>query len=83
VYDSKGLEFDDVNYLPHSSRSIDLMGSQVLLWNFFQDSTANSSQWRIVHGPPPEFDDVKHAGICSEVFFVCFVTFQPTYDVAS
>ena len=48
---------------------------QVLLYNFFEDSTADLSQWRVVLNAAgrraslsvPRFDDSRHAGICSEV----------------
>ena len=47
--------------------------TQVLLYNFFKDSTASASQWRLVMRdspdgvPVPDFDETKHAGICTEV----------------
>ncbi|KAF4623894.1 hypothetical protein D9613_001576 [Agrocybe pediades] len=61
LYESKGLEFDDV-----------------LLYKFFEDSTVELSQWRLVlnrlsdHGgtPAPRFDEVRHAGVCSELKFL-------------
>ncbi|TFK38654.1 hypothetical protein BDQ12DRAFT_96280 [Crucibulum laeve] len=61
LYDSKGLEFNDV-----------------LLYNFFQDSVADHSQWRVVlnevdngeHITPPRFDESRHAAICSELKFL-------------
>ena len=49
---------------------------QVLLYNFFKDSTANVNQWRVVRRgnsdethdiPAPDFDETKHASICTEV----------------
>jgi len=52
---------------------------QVLLYNFFEDSTANASQWRLVlrgmsngacNVPVPDFDETKHASICTEVVFL-------------
>ncbi|KAL1741953.1 hypothetical protein HDZ31DRAFT_44303 [Schizophyllum fasciatum] len=56
LYESKGLEFDDV-----------------LLFNFFHDSSVETSQWRVVlnamhpdrrqHIPAPRFDDNLHAGL--------------------
>ncbi|TFK51884.1 hypothetical protein OE88DRAFT_1483274 [Heliocybe sulcata] len=63
LYESKGLEFDDV-----------------LLYNFFKDSTSDFSQWRVVlnamvesqgeHISVPSFDEVRHASICSELKFL-------------
>ncbi|EJD54497.1 hypothetical protein AURDEDRAFT_179643, partial [Auricularia subglabra TFB-10046 SS5] len=59
VYESKGLEFDDV-----------------LLYNFFDDSTVNVNQWRVVLNAvsddagslaAPRFDDIRHAGVCAEL----------------
>ncbi|KAH6917678.1 hypothetical protein BKA70DRAFT_1556138 [Coprinopsis sp. MPI-PUGE-AT-0042] len=54
LYDSKGLEFDDV-----------------LLYQFFEDSTLDLSRWRVLLNllpgqMAPKFDDVRHAGLCSE-----------------
>ncbi|CAA7264670.1 unnamed protein product [Cyclocybe aegerita] len=63
LYESKGLEFDDV-----------------LLYKFFEDSTVDFSQWRVVLSllekinetgvSAPKFDDVRHAGVCSELKFL-------------
>ncbi|KAI0327262.1 hypothetical protein GY45DRAFT_1428013 [Cubamyces sp. BRFM 1775] len=63
LYESKGLEFNDV-----------------LLFNFFEDSTADASQWRVVlNAVPPEqrsklsaprFDEARHSGICRELKFL-------------
>ncbi|SJL05199.1 uncharacterized protein ARMOST_08565 [Armillaria ostoyae] len=61
VYESKGLEFNDV-----------------LLYNFFADSTASLAQWRVVLNgidrskqdlkhPPPQFGHILHASICNEL----------------
>ncbi|KAK0506463.1 hypothetical protein EDD18DRAFT_32642 [Armillaria luteobubalina] len=61
VYESKGLEFNDV-----------------LLYNFFADSSADLAQWRVVlnaieenkqdlKNPPPRFDHIRHASICNEL----------------
>ncbi|KAK0440837.1 hypothetical protein EV421DRAFT_1905200 [Armillaria borealis] len=61
VYESKGLEFNDV-----------------LLYNFFADSSAGLTQWRVVlnaveeskqdpRNPPPQFDHIRHASICNEL----------------
>ncbi|KAM5542265.1 hypothetical protein V8D89_004138, partial [Ganoderma adspersum] len=55
VYESKGLEFDDV-----------------LLYNFFEDSKVEYSQWRVLlNSVPgceaPAFDDGRHGGVCREL----------------
>ncbi|KAL4254519.1 hypothetical protein ABKN59_003247 [Abortiporus biennis] len=61
LYESKGLEFNDV-----------------LLYNFFEDSTVDLSQWRVILNsiPPikglrcPSFDEVRHSGVCRELKFL-------------
>ncbi|KAF8261742.1 hypothetical protein EI94DRAFT_1745299 [Lactarius quietus] len=63
LYESKGLEFNDV-----------------LLYNFFEDSTVDVSHWRVVLNaierarrekiPAPNFDENRHAGVCSELKFL-------------
>ncbi|KAL0065389.1 hypothetical protein AAF712_007595 [Marasmius tenuissimus] len=63
LYESKGLEFDDV-----------------LLFDFFEDSTVDLGQWRVVLNliPPedrnfvstPRFEDTQHAGVNSELKFL-------------
>ncbi|KAH8101589.1 hypothetical protein BXZ70DRAFT_104267, partial [Cristinia sonorae] len=62
LYESKGLEFDDV-----------------LLYNFFEDSTVDLSQWRVVLNVLPgdarqincpRFDDTRHSGVCREFLYV-------------
>ncbi|GLB36677.1 putative uvrD-like helicase C-terminal domain [Lyophyllum shimeji] len=63
LYESKGLEFNDV-----------------LLFNFFEDSTVELSQWRLllnvlddnsINGvAAPRFDETRHAGICAELKFL-------------
>ncbi|KAN0138675.1 hypothetical protein V8E53_003663, partial [Lactarius tabidus] len=63
LYESKGLEFNDV-----------------LLYNFFEDSTVDVAQWRVVLNaidrakrekiPAPTFDENRHAGVCSELKFL-------------
>ncbi|KAG2096334.1 uncharacterized protein F5147DRAFT_839983 [Suillus discolor] len=58
LYESKGLEFNDV-----------------LLYNFFEDSTVDLSRWRVVlngvdgQGYAPNFDrdEARYAGVCSEL----------------
>ncbi|THH32624.1 hypothetical protein EUX98_g1581 [Antrodiella citrinella] len=60
LYESKGLEFDDV-----------------LLYNFFEDSTVDAAQWRVVlnvlSGKDincPRFDENRHSGVCRELKFL-------------
>lgn len=48
---------------------------QVLLYNFFEDSTVDEARWRVVlnalpaqkHLKCPQFDETRHAGVCREV----------------
>jgi len=58
---------------------MDFNTTQVLLYNFFEDSDANANQWRLVmrgrsdgtyETPVPEFDETKHASICIEVLLL-------------
>lgn len=78
LYESKGLEFNDVGFvISDRLRSVAHAFRQVLLFNFFEDSTADVSQWRVVlNAVPPEqrgklsaprFDEARHSGICREV----------------
>ncbi|KAI0079047.1 hypothetical protein K474DRAFT_723989 [Panus rudis PR-1116 ss-1] len=61
LYESKGLEFNDV-----------------LLYNFFEDSTVDLSQWRVLlnmlpdskHLKCPRFDETRHSGVCRELKFL-------------
>ncbi|PCH33046.1 hypothetical protein WOLCODRAFT_62498 [Wolfiporia cocos MD-104 SS10] len=63
LYESKGLEFNDV-----------------LLYNFFADSTVDATRWRVVLNALPEhyarlhkaphFDDSRHHGVCRELKFL-------------
>ncbi|KAH8834708.1 hypothetical protein DL96DRAFT_1808678 [Flagelloscypha sp. PMI_526] len=62
LYESKGLEFDDV-----------------LLYNFFEDSSVELAQWRVVLNvlvetkpsvTPPRFNETLHAGVCNELKFL-------------
>ncbi|TFY53518.1 hypothetical protein EVG20_g10077, partial [Dentipellis fragilis] len=57
LYESKGLEFDDV-----------------ILWNFFEDSTIDTKRWRqlIEYALEirPTFDEFKLAGLSSELKFL-------------
>lgn len=46
----------------------------MLLYNFFEDSTVDLSQWRVVlNSLPmkqvncPRFDETRHSGVCREV----------------
>jgi hypothetical protein len=50
--------------------------TKVLLYNFFEDSTATLNQWRLVlngvsdgddFSDAPTFDETRHASICVEV----------------
>ena len=66
LYESKGLEFNDVG--PHPAGiSKFFNATQVLVYNFFKDSTANVNQWRLVMRGDP--DETRHASICMEVWF--------------
>lgn len=46
-----------------------------MLYNFFEDSVPSAATWRVVlHGlqevtlgPAPQFDEIRHAVICSEL----------------
>ena len=46
---------------------------QVVLYDFFHDSTLDVSQWRVILNavdvsmPVPDFDEMSHAPLCSEV----------------
>ncbi|KAI0809031.1 P-loop containing nucleoside triphosphate hydrolase protein [Irpex lacteus] len=61
LYESKGLEFNDV-----------------LLYNFFQDSTVEKGQWRVIlndlpdkeAGRCPSFNPSRHNGVCRELKFL-------------
>ncbi|KAI0693657.1 hypothetical protein BC835DRAFT_1352925 [Cytidiella melzeri] len=61
IYESKGLEFDDV-----------------LLYNFFEDSPVDVTQWRVIlnalpaqkHLKCPQFDEARHGGVCRELKFL-------------
>ena len=53
------------------------MMRQVLLYNFFEDSTVELSQWKVILNALddrlkkrikcPQFDDARHSGVCREV----------------
>ena len=61
----------------HISLLLTRLNWKVLLYKFFEDSTVELSQWRVVlnllkddavSGPAaPQFDENRHAGLCSEV----------------
>ncbi|KAH9910160.1 uncharacterized protein B0H18DRAFT_516086 [Fomitopsis serialis] len=65
LYESKGLEFNDV-----------------LLYNFFADSTVEHSQWRVILNAlsnsdkavatvkAPDFDEKRHNGVCRDLKFL-------------
>jgi hypothetical protein len=62
------------SFLGSPPTNIDRM--QVLIYNYFKDSTCDLSQWRLVlnflessskTAIAPQFDEIKHAGICTEV----------------
>ena len=78
LYESKGLEFNDVSL---TFLRIFLMSDKikVLLYNFFGDSNATLNQWRLVLNgisewdglsDAPTFDETRHASICVEVRFL-------------
>ena len=73
LYESKGLEFDDVRAFFLATRS-SLTDRQVLLFNFFEDSTVEVGQWRVVLNSLPDrqincprFEETRHSGVCREV----------------
>jgi hypothetical protein len=78
LYESKGLEFNDV-----SSPSLQIYlitdETKVLLYNFFEDSMATLNRWRLVLNRnadggqlpgTPTFDETRHASICVEVRYL-------------
>ena len=75
MHESKGLEFDDVSF---DFLRISLITDKikVVLYNFFEDSTATPNQWRLVLNgvsyedrlqDAPTFDETRHASVCTEV----------------
>ncbi|KAI0757675.1 hypothetical protein C8Q80DRAFT_1134839, partial [Daedaleopsis nitida] len=54
--------------------------NDVLLYNFFEDSTVDLSHWRVVlnampqdqrtNHPAPRFDEARHSGVCRELKFL-------------
>jgi hypothetical protein len=63
-------------HFPFSCLNKMFMAVKVLLYNFFQDSAMDVSQWRVVLnalGPgrsamkAPCFNEIHHAGLCTEV----------------
>lgn len=78
LYESKGLEFDDVSstFLPTYAITDE---PKVILYNFFEDSTATLNQWRLVLNEVPDggdlpdaptFDETRHASIRVEVRYL-------------
>jgi len=73
LYDSKGLEFDDVRKLTLTIWQL-TDSAQVLLYNFFGDSAVDASRWQVVlngvqgQSYAPDFyrDETRYAGICNE-----------------
>ena len=66
-----------------SLRNSNANENKVLLYNFFEDSKATLSQWRLVLNEvermdrgceAPMFDETRHASICSEVSCALFMT---------
>ena len=87
MYESKGLEFNDVcpTFL-HFYLFTD--ETKVLLYNFFKDSTATPNQWRLVLNgitdgghlsDAPTFDETRHASICVEVRYLGWKLFIATF----
>ena len=82
LYDSEGLEFNDVSFKPILPPCRTNLQTQVLLYNFFEDSAVDASRWRVllnhaegeadgkqlakVLAPSFERDDGRFAGVCSE-----------------
>ncbi|KAI9510704.1 hypothetical protein F5148DRAFT_976352 [Russula earlei] len=60
---------------PYESKGLEF--NDVLLYNFFEDSSVDVAQWRVVlHAidraqsekiPAPTFDENRHAGVCAEL----------------
>ena len=75
MHESKGLEFNDVSFVLLRTYPI-TNETKVILYNFFEDSTANASQWRLILNDVPNeycpegaptFDETRHGGLCVEV----------------
>lgn len=85
LYESKGLEFDDVLNDPAFPVCIVmLIFFQVLLFNFFDDSPVGASQWRVILNAvsgsmAPAFDETHHGGVCREVHGLRSLM-SPTYS---
>ena len=90
LYESKGLEFNDVGPIfPRGHPITD--ENKVLLYNFFEDSTATPNQWRLVLNgvsnadnlsDTPTFDETRHASICVEVRYLWLsVSFHPAHAI--
>ncbi|KAI0297517.1 hypothetical protein B0F90DRAFT_1819257 [Multifurca ochricompacta] len=80
LYESKGLEFNDVRSSSDDFAFRDNEDFQVLIYNFFEDSSVDVAQWRVVlnaidrsqreKNPAPTFDEIRHAGVCAELKFL-------------
>jgi hypothetical protein len=79
LYESKGLEFNDVSERSEGPKLLIRFIPKVLLYNFFEDSTVDAAQWRVVlnaletnrrNNPAPLFDKARHAGVCVEVMYL-------------
>ena len=63
--------------------------NDVLLYNFFSDSTVPLAEWRVIlnkvdektagRGNVPKFDDAKHASLCSEVYIASWHSLRVAY----
>ncbi|KAJ7671910.1 hypothetical protein B0H17DRAFT_1141332 [Mycena rosella] len=62
----------------HESKGLEF--NDVLLYNFFEDSSVSEAQWRVVlniienrvvgSAPAPAFDGMRHASVCTELKFL-------------
>ena len=78
IYESKGLEFNDVRHdNPQVDPYVIEFHLQVLLYNFFEDSTLGTTQWRHLQKQDSDnqnvarFDPTEHVGLCTEVNNEC------------
>ncbi|KAI0292973.1 P-loop containing nucleoside triphosphate hydrolase protein [Multifurca ochricompacta] len=72
LYESKGLEFNDVRSSSDDFAFRDNEDFQVLIYNFFEDSSVDVAQWRVVlnaidrsqreKNPAPTFDEIATQG---------------------
>lgn len=76
LYDSKGLEYDDVRGTPLTKEFTlrkNISINQVILYNFFEDSLVDYTQWRrLIHAAPAYGDPRPNAELCIEVCAVFF-----------